>query len=171
MRRTAFDKADHGDKRIEHTRIVAQARDTIETIVQGVGIFALELCRLADADQAQVCGNRLADIGQVFELHRLGRRLAHRAYHGLPPRTRPTAMPSIANAVCLGSTVMGRNSGFSDRSTIAAPRRCRRLTVTSSSMRATTICPGCATALLCTARRSPSRMPTPCMLVPCTRNR
>src|SRR5271166_1569671 len=170
-RRTAFDEAHHGDKRIEQTRIVAHARDTIETIVQGVGILALELRRLPDANLTQVGGDRLADIGQVFQVHGLGRCLAHRAYHGLPPRTRPTAMPSIANAVCLGSTVMGRNCGFSGRSTIAPPRRCRRLTVTSSSRRATTICPGCATALLCTASRSPSRIPAPCMLLPCTRKR
>src|SRR5271167_2092090 len=77
--RAAFDEADCSDERIEHTRIVAHARDTIETIVQRVGILAFELRRLADADGTQVGGDGLADIGQVFQICAPGRRLARRA--------------------------------------------------------------------------------------------
>ena len=67
---------------------------------------------------------------------------------------------------------MGSKSGFSgSSSSLSLDLRRKRLTVTSSSMRATTMSPLRTLCVLWTASRSPSKMPTSRMLSPRTRSR
>ena len=68
-------------------------------------------------------------------------------------------------------TTMGSKSGFSGSSSMVLRLRLKRLTVTSSPRRATTIWPFLASVAFCTASKSPSMMPASRMLMPRTFNR
>ena len=111
---------------------------------------------------------RRADVGQVFErggaravsgFHRSAPRITTRRCAGRCRRRRPRSRTPCG----AGRRRSARNRGSRATSSTSRPRRFRRLTVTSSpdepERRATTIWPERASAVRCTARRSPSRMP------------
>lgn len=68
LRRFTVHKSRHGDKHINHARIMVHAGDFTEPAVHLEGIAVDELTRLRDAKQAQVLSPRSADIRQIGEL-------------------------------------------------------------------------------------------------------
>jgi len=56
MRRCAFHESHRRDERVEHTRILANARRATQTLVQHVRILARQIVRMRDAEQAKVLG-------------------------------------------------------------------------------------------------------------------
>src|SRR5262249_51331139 len=109
----------------EHQARVGAAADT-----RGDGAFGRVALRSGS-------GAGMIHLARDFPLRRI-LRLCQKL---LLLRITPTAIPSMVIESRRRSTSMGSKSGFSGRSWTELPRRRRRLTVTSSARRATTIWP------------------------------
>src|SRR6185295_18668315 len=158
-----------GHECVEDARVLAPAGVRAQRLVQHERVAVRQLARVYEPDRAQVAGHCRPDVGQLLEgvalggacrlarldaraeghgradrrhhvVHcRLGRNAIGRVHISIWLRTSPTATPSSSKSTSPNGTTMVLKSGFSAISSIVLRVRRKRLTVTSSPRRATTI--------------------------------
>src|SRR5690606_39250620 len=152
--RTAHEIGDRHEG-VEHAWILSPAAVRAQRLIQHERVAVREFARVHETKRAQVGRHRRPDGGQLLDgpapagLRGLG-------HISSVLRTRPTATPSSSKSTSPNGTTMVLKSGFSGISSIVLRVRRKRLTVTSSPSRATTIWPFLASRVFCTASRSPS---------------
>jgi hypothetical protein len=67
VRGRALHEANGRDERVEHARVLTNARRAAECVVHRIRISAWEIVRMRDADEPQIGGERWTDVRNRLE--------------------------------------------------------------------------------------------------------